>query len=293
MLHMKYPLFQGLGIALVTPFAANGSIDFAALARIVDHQIAGKADYIVVLGTTAETPTLTAAEREAVKRFVADRVAGRVPLVLGLGGNSTHGVCQQVASEDLTGYSAILSVVPYYNKPQQEGIYRHFMAVAEASPLPVILYNVPGRTGVNMTAATTLRLAREQRNIIGIKEASGSLSQAEDILRNRTENFSVISGDDALTYPMMTQGASGVISVLANAFTEQWSAMVHACLEGRYNDALAIHNRYATLNTLLFKEGNPTGIKAALACMQLCENVLRLPSVAASEALQSEIERWV
>ncbi|MBR1631517.1 MAG: 4-hydroxy-tetrahydrodipicolinate synthase [Paludibacteraceae bacterium] len=284
-------LFSGLGIALVTPFAAHGGIDFAALARIIDHQVSHQADYLVVLGTTAETPTLSTDEREAVKRFVVQRVNGRIPLMIGIGGNCTQAVCWQLQHEDLTGFDAVLSVVPYYNKPQQEGIYQHYMAIAQASPLPVVLYNVPGRTGVNMAAETTLRIAQDARNVIAIKEASGNLHQIEQILRERPEGFHVISGDDGLTFPLLAEGAEGVISVLGNAYTGEWAQMTHAAMQGRHAEALQIHRQFAWMNELIFRQGNPAGIKAVMSEMQLCGNVLRLPSVPVDNALLMQIRQ--
>ena len=213
---------RGMGVALITPFKADKSIDFPALAKLLEYIIQNKADYIVVLGTTAETATLTEEEKTLVKSFVVERVNRRVPLVLGVGGNNTQALVDYLKSNDLSDFSAILSVVPYYNKPSQEGIYQHYKAIAEASPLPVILYNVPGRTGVNMTAETTLRLARKFDNIIAIKEASGNIVQMDDIIKNKPENFMVISGDDGITFPLITLGAVGVISVIGNAFPRKY-----------------------------------------------------------------------
>ena len=268
-----------MGVALITPFKSDKTIDFDAFARLLEYQIKNGVDYMVVLGTTAETPTLTADERKQVRKFVAERVAGRVPLVLGIGGNNTMGVIDEIQHTDLTPFSAILSVVPYYNKPSQEGIYQHYKAIVESSPLPIILYNVPGRTGVNMTAETTLKLAKEFPNIIGVKEASGNISQMDDIIKNKPEDFMVISGDDGITFPLITLGAVGVISVIGNAFPREFSRMVRLALHGDYNRALLIHHRFTELFSLLFVDGNPAGVKCLLHAMGFIENELRLPLV--------------
>lgn len=268
-----------MGVALVTPFKSDKSIDFEALARLIDYQIQGGVDYLVVLGTTSENPTLEPSEREAVRDFVTDRVAGRVPLVLGCGGNNTAALLREIRQVDPTRFSAILSVVPYYNKPSQEGIYRHYAAVAEASPLPVVLYNVPGRTGVNMTPETTLRLATDFPNIVGIKEASGNMVQVDEIIKHKSPDFMVISGDDAVTFPLITLGAVGVISVIGNAFPREFSRMVRLALAGDYAAARTIHHRFNDLFGLLFVDGNPAGVKCVLNAMGLCENELRLPLV--------------
>lgn len=276
MAHMN---ILGMGVALVTPFDNNKEIDYPALERVVNHIVDNGADFLVVLGTTGETPTLSTDEKIAVAKYVKDKADGRIPLVLGLGGNNTAEVISQLKEWDLSGYSAILSVVPSYNKPPQEGIYMHFKAIAEASPLPVILYNVPGRTGVNMTADTTLRLAREVPGIIGIKEASGNLQQIQRLLREKPDNFTVLSGDDSLTYPLMTLGAQGVISVLGNAYTRDFADMVHLCLEGNYIEAVDYHYKFRDFIPLLFVDGNPAGVKYVLNKMGLIENELRLPLV--------------
>ena len=268
-----------MGVALITPFKQDKSIDFPALARLVEYIIQNKADYLVVLGTTAETPTLSEEEKDEVRRFVGERVRGRIPMVLGVGGNSTKGVVDYLNSHDLHDFTAILSVVPYYNKPSQEGIYQHYKAIAQASTLPIILYNVPGRTGVNMTAQTTLRLAREFENIIGIKEASGNITQMDDIIKNKPEDFMVISGDDGITFPLITLGAVGVISVIGNAFPKEFSKMVRLALEGDFQRALLIHHRFTELFSLLFVDGNPAGVKCLLNAKGMIENELRLPLV--------------
>ncbi len=270
---------KGMGVALVTPFKSDKTIDFNAFENLLEHLINKGCDYLVVLGTTAETPTLTKEERQQVKDFVRKQVKGRVPLIVGHGGNSTMELLKEFEFGDFDGFSAILSVVPYYNKPSQEGIYQHYKAIAEASPLPVVLYNVPGRTGVNMSAATTLRLANEFENIIGIKEASGNITQMDDIIKNKPSRFEVISGDDGVTFPLLTLGAVGVISVIGNAFPKEFSRMVRLGLNGDYDAARAIHHKFTELFSLLFVDGNPAGVKCLLHHMGLIENELRLPLV--------------
>ena len=269
----------GMGVALITPFKTDESIDFDALARIVEHQIKNGTDYLVVCGTTAETPTLTEKEKDEVTRFVINCVAGRLPIVLGVGGNNTKAVVEKLKNFEYNGVDAILSVTPYYNKPSQEGLYQHYSGIAKASPLPVILYNVPGRTGVNMLASTTLRLANEFKNICAIKEASGNFSQIDEIIKNKPADFMVISGDDGITFPLITLGAVGVISVIGNAFPREFSRMVRLALDGDYNSARTIHYRFTELIELLFVEGNPAGVKSMLAVMGFIENKLRLPLV--------------
>lgn len=289
---MARPNLSGMGVALITPFKADKSIDFDALARLIEYQVCCGTNYFVVLGTTAETPALSQDERAQVRRFVVDRVAGRVPLVLGLGGNNTAGVIEEMKSIDnLHKFSAILSVVPYYNKPSQEGIFQHYKAIAHACPIPVILYNVPGRTGVNMTADTTLRVARECPNVIGIKEASGNISQMDDIIKRKDKDFMVISGDDGITFPLITLGAVGVISVIGNAFPREFSKMVRLGLAGEYDAARAIHHRFTELFSLLFVDGNPAGVKCALADMGMIENELRLPLVPTRVATYEKIHQ--
>ena len=275
---------SGMGVALITPFKEDESIDFDALARLLEYQIQNGTDYLVVLGTTGETPSLSETEKRQIQRFVVERTRGRIPLVLGVGSNNTRTVVDHLLNEDLSGYDAILSVVPYYNKPSQEGIYQHYATIAKASPLPIILYNVPGRTGVNMTAETTLRLARDFNNIVAIKEASGNISQMDDIIKNKPHDFMVISGDDGVTFPLITLGAVGVISVIGNAFPKEFSRMVRLALNGNYNQALTIHHRFTELFSLLFVDGNPAGVKAMLNIMGMMENKLRLPLVPAREA---------
>ncbi|MCL1943886.1 MAG: 4-hydroxy-tetrahydrodipicolinate synthase [Candidatus Azobacteroides sp.] len=270
---------KGMGVALVTPFKEDDRIDFGALGKLVDLQLQNGTDYLVVLGTTAETPVLTDNEKKEVADFIINKVQGKLPIVLGVGGNNTHAVVNDLKTKDFTGVDAVLSVVPYYNKPSQEGMYRHFQAIAEATDLPILLYNVPGRTGVNMTADTTLRLARDFKNIAGIKEASGNIVQMDDIIKNKPNDFMVISGDDGITYPLIALGAVGVISVIGNAFPKEFSRMVRLALSGDWENALRIHHDFTELFELLFVDGNPAGVKCMLHAMGYCENKLRLPLV--------------
>ena len=271
---------KGMGVALITPFKSDESVDYDALMRLVDYQMQNNTDFLCVLGTTAETPTLTDEEKRRIRQAVVQRVAGRIPILLGVGGNNTRAVVEALKTDDYDGVDAVLSVVPYYNKPSQEGIYQHYKAIAEARPdMPVVLYNVPGRTGVNMTAETTLRLARDFRNIVAVKEASGNITQMDDIIKNKPADFDVISGDDGITFPLITLGAVGVISVIGNAFPREFSRMVRLALQGDYANALAIHHRFAELFKLLFVDGNPAGVKAMLHAMGMVENKLRLPLV--------------
>ncbi len=268
-----------MGVALITPFNENGDVDYKALIRLVDYVIKNGADFLCVLGTTAETPTLTTEEKVSIKRIVVEQVSGRVPILLGCGGNNTQAVIDSLKNDDLTGVDAILSVVPYYNKPSQEGIYQHYKAIASSTDMPIVLYNVPGRTGVNMTAETTLRIAKEFKNVIAIKEASGNITQMDDIIKNKPENFDVISGDDGITFPLISLGAVGVISVIGNAFPREFSRMTRLALQGDYANALKIHHQFTELFKLLFVDGNPAGVKAMLNAMGFIENKLRLPLV--------------
>ena len=284
---------KGLGVALVTPFKEDKSIDFEALKRMVNYVIEGKSDYIVVLGTTGETPTLSEEEKIEIQQTVIKVNNGRVPLVLGLGGNSTYELKKKLKESSFNGFSSILSVVPYYNKPNQEGIYHHFREIAENSPLPVILYNVPSRTGVNMTAKTTLALASDCENIIGIKEASGHFSQIEEIIKNKPTRFEIISGDDSITYPLMTLGAIGVISVIGNAFPMEFGRMVRLCLEGKFQEALPIHWKFNELFNLLFEDGNPAGVKCTLSALGLIKNELRLPLVPTKFSTNEKIHKLI
>jgi 4-hydroxy-tetrahydrodipicolinate synthase len=269
----------GMGVALVTPFKKDESIDFDALARLIEYLIKNRTDYLVVCGTTAETPTLTEKEKDDITKFVIARNNGRLPIVVGIGGNNTKAIVEKVEESKKYDIDAILSVTPYYNKPSQEGIYQHYAAIAKASCRPIILYNVPGRTGVNMQAATTLRLANQFPNICAVKEASGNFSQIDDIIKNKPEEFMVISGDDGITFPLITLGAVGVISVIGNAFPREFSKMVRLALQGDYSNARQIHHRFTELIELLFVEGNPAGVKSMLAVMGFIENKLRLPLV--------------
>ena len=290
---MERTIFKGLGVALVTPFMKNGAIDFAAVAKIVDNLIAGGVDYILVLGTTGETPTLSTDERKALIRFVRDRVAGRVKLMVGVGGNCTHDVVKTLRTWDLRGYDAVLSVNPYYNRPNQEGLYQHFKAIAEASPLPVMLYNIPGRTGVNMAPETIARLATDCDNIIGVKEASGNLEQMEQIKAITPSDFLLISGDDGLTVEVVKRGGVGVISVLANAYPAETKEVVSLALDGNTEEAEQKLKALDGIISSLFEEGNPVGVKTALYLKGVCTNTMRLPLVPGSEALQAKLKSQI
>lgn len=268
-----------MGVALITPFRQDESVDYNALLRMVDYLLQNNTDFLCVLGTSAETPTLTEDEKHRIKDMVVERVNGRIPIVLGVGGNNTRAICDTLRNDNYDGVDAILSVVPYYNKPSQEGIYQHYRAISESTDLPIVLYNVPGRTGTNMTAETTLRIARDMKNVIAVKEASGNITQMDDIIKNRPEGFNVISGDDGITFPLITLGAVGVISVIGNAFPREFSRMVRLALNGDYANALAIHHKFGELFKLLFVDGNPAGVKAMLNLMGMIENKLRLPLV--------------
>jgi 4-hydroxy-tetrahydrodipicolinate synthase len=286
---MGHVNFKGMGVALLTPFQTNGEVDYPALARLVEYQLQNGTDYLVVLGTTAETPTLTASEQKEITQFVIDKTNKRAPIVLGVGGNNTKAVVDRLKTDDMKGVDAILSVVPYYNKPSQEGIYQHYKAIAQTASIPVILYNVPGRTGVNMTAETTLRVAHDFDNVIAVKEASGNMAQIATIIKNKPDNFQVISGDDSLTLPLITLGATGIISVIGNALPKEFSRMVHLALSGDYAKALSIHQNLLELFELLFTDGSPAGIKSILNLMGYIENELRLPLVPAQLATQEKI----
>ena len=276
---MVQNIFKGLGIALITPFKEDGSVDYDALKRLVQYQLDNGADFFCILATTGETPTLTAEEKKRIKDLVVEVVKGKVPIAIGCGGFNTAAVVEELKTGDFKGIDGILSVCPYYNKPSQEGLYQHFKAIAAATELPVILYNVPGRMGVNMTAETTVRLARDCRNIVAIKEASGKLEQVDEIIKNKPRDFDVISGDDALTFPMVSCGAVGVISVIGNALPKEFSKMIRLQMRGEYDPARKIHHRFIDLFSLLFVDGNPAGVKAMLHEMGFIENVLRLPLV--------------
>ena len=286
---MVQNMIKGVGVALITPFN-NYSVDYNALQRMVDHVIEGGVDYIVALGSTAETATLSLKERQQVYDFVVERTAGRVPIVVGMGSNNTHELVEQLRSFDMHDAVAILSVVPYYNKPSQEGIYRHYMAVAEASPVPVILYNVPGRTGVNMTSETTLRLAHASDKIVAVKEASGDMEQMQRIIDGRPDNFLVISGDDGITVELIKRGGEGVISVAANGFPHDFCSCIHNAMAGNIEEAATTLASLQEPIDLLFKEGNPTGIKAMTHAMGITRSEVRLPLVEGSETLIAKID---
>lgn len=288
---MKQP-FKGTGIALITPFNEDRSVDFASLERIVNHVIDGGADFLVALGTTSEAPTLTAEEKKQVVDTILQANNGRLPILLGMGGNNTQAVVEAIQNQDFRGIDGILSVVPYYNKPNQRGMKAHFTAIADASPVPVILYNVPGRVGVNLQASTCVELAGHP-NIIAVKEASGNLQQIMEILRDKPAGFEVLSGDDGITQPLMALGATGVISVAANAYIQPFSRMMKAMREGRAEEALELHYAMLRMNQLIFADGNPAGIKCLMSHMRLCKNVLRLPLVAVNEKVETDIiEEW-
>ena len=286
---MEKKELHGMGVALVTPFDATGAVDHEALGRLVDYQVENHTDFLCVLGTTAETPTLDEEEQLAVRRTVAKHNAGRLPILLGCGGNCTHKVVSKLAKDSMDDADALLCVVPYYNKPTQEGMYAHFKAIAEATELPIILYNVPGRTGVNMLPETTLRLAADFKNIVGIKEASGNVEQIEYILRHRPEGFKVFSGDDGITLPLIKSGADGVISVIGNAYAAEFAELVHLAQAGQYVEAEAIDRRLAELYKLIFVDGNPAGIKCVMELRGMLQNILRLPLVPATQATREKI----
>lgn len=287
---MRNNIFKGLGVAVVTPFTPEGNVDFYALRELINHLIEdGGVDFLCVLGTTAETPTLSDDEKELIKDTFRDVVDGRVPLLLGCGGNNTQAVCRYLESADLDGFDGVLVVAPYYNKPTQEGLYQHFVAVADASPLPVVLYNVPGRTGVNLSAATTIRIAEDCANVVAIKEASGRVQQIDAIIAGAPDGFEVISGDDSLTFTLLNLGAVGLISVVANAFPSEMTQLVHDTLDGNIDAALDTHRRFNDIFHLSFVEGNPAGVKAMLAQNNQCSNTLRLPLVPVSESTEAMI----
>lgn len=285
--------FRGTGVAVVTPFKNDLSIDFAALGRVINHVINGGVNYIVALGTTGESVTLTKDEKKAIISYFVETIDKKVPLVVGVGGNNTQEIINFARQADLEGIDGILSVVPYYNKPGQRGLYQHFKAFAASCPLPVILYNVPGRTGCNMTAETVLELARECENIVAIKEASGDISQVMKIIKGKPENFSVISGDDMMIIPVIAAGGAGVISVLANAFPAQTSELVSHSLKNNFKSAREIQFRFMEIIDLLFADGNPSGVKAMLNIMNICQNNLRLPLVPVSKPVMEKIQKAV
>ena len=285
--------FKGLGIALITPFKSDGEVDYEALTRLVEYQIRNGVDFLCIMGTTAETPCLSADEKKILKKMLVERVAGRVPLLMGCGGNNTAAVVKDLKEGDWSGIDGILSVCPYYNKPSQEGLYQHFKTVSEHSPLPIILYNVPGRTGVNMTAATTIRIAGDFPNVIGIKEASGKIDQIQEILDWRSRDYLVLSGDDALTLDLMSRGADGVISVAVNAFPRKMMTCIDLAKKGDFEGA---HKAYECLEeavTALFAEGNPTGVKCAMSVLGLIGNTLRLPLVPGTPQLEARFKELI
>ena len=285
--------FRGTGVAIVTPFKDDSSIDFAALGRVINHVIKGGVNYIVAMGTTGEAPTLTKDEKQAIISYVTETIDGRVPLVAGIGGNNTQEIINSIRELDLTGVEGILSVAPYYNKPGQRGLFQHFKAIATCSPLPVIIYNVPGRTSSNISSDTCLELASECNNIVAVKEASGDMAQIMRIIKGKPENFLVISGDDMLTIPVIAAGGSGVISVLANSYPSECCELVNHALKNNFKSAREIHFRFLEIIELLFADGNPSGIKAFLSLMNLCQNNLRLPLVPVSKTIYSRIEKAV
>ena len=276
---MAQNIFKGLGIALITPFKADGSVDYDSLERLLNYQIDNGADFLCILATTGETPCLSREEKNSITDLVKRVVRGRIPILKYCGGNNTAQVLEEMRNSDWSGIDGILSICPYYNKPSQEGLYQHFKAIAKERPLPLVLDNVPGRTGVNMKAETTVRLAKDFPNIGGVKEASGSLEQVDEIIKNKPDNFNIISGDDALTFSMVASGAVGVISVIGNALPAQFSKMIRLEFNGEYDAARKIHHCFTELYKLLFVDGNPAGVKALLNDMGMIENVLRLPLV--------------
>ena len=289
---MKHNPFKGTGIALITPFKKDHSIDIESLIKIVNHVIDNGADFLVVLGTTSEAPTLTSEEKNLVINTILKANNGRLPILLGMGGNNTQAVIEAIKAQNFDGIQGILSVVPYYNKPNQRGMKAHFEAIADASPVPVVVYNVPGRVGVNLQAATCVELAQHP-NIIAVKEASGNLQQIMEILRDKPSDFDVLSGDDGITQPLMALGAQGVISVAANAYTKPFNRMMKAMKEGQAEEALRLHYAMLRMNQLIFADGNPAGIKCLMNIMGLCENVLRLPLVSVNEKVETDIiEEW-
>lgn len=282
--------FTGTGVAIVTPFRRDDSIDFKSLGKLLDHIVKGGVNYVVALGTTGESVTLSKDEKKAVVNFVTDTVSGKIPVVVGIGGNNTAEILDTINHTDFTGVDAILSVSPYYNKPSQQGIYMHYKSIASASPVPVIIYNVPGRTGSNITAETTVKLATDCKSIIATKEASGNLSQIMQIINNKPKGFQVISGDDAMALPIIAMGGTGLISVSANAYPSEVSAMVNYALKGDLNKACPIHYKLLDITNALFEECNPSGIKALLDIMKIAPNNLRMPLTPVNEKLYNKIE---
>jgi len=285
--------FRGTGVAIITPFKNDFSIDFSALGRVLNHVIKGGVNYIVAMGTTGEASTLTRDEKQALVSYVTETVDNRVPVVVGLGGNNTQEIINQIRELELTGVDGILSVAPYYNKPSQRGLFEHFKAIATCTPLPIMIYNVPGRSSCNISSDTCLELAHECENIVGVKEASGDLAQIMRIIKGKPENFLVISGDDMLTIPVIAAGGSGVISVLANAFPSQCNEIVYNALKNNYKSAREVHFRFIEAIELLFADGNPSGVKAFMSIMNLCQNNLRLPLVPVNKTVYSKIQKFI
>lgn len=282
-------MFRGTGVAIVTPFTQDGKIDWPSFEKVLNHIIDGKCEYIVVLGTTGESATVHGTEKQEVFSFVNKITAGRVPIVAGIGGNDTHEVIEGFKTFDLTGYDAILSVAPYYSKPNQEGLFQHYKTLDAATPLPIIMYNVPSRTGMNVTGETQVRIANQCKNIFATKEASGDFAQINYIIRNKPADFMVISGDDPITLQMIADGAEGLISVVANAYPKDYAEMVRLCIAGRFNEALPIHLKYIDIIASMFAEGSPSGVKAYLSEMGLCGNYFRLPVWPVSEKHHAKI----
>lgn len=285
--------FKGTGVAIITPFHKHGTVDFTSLGNIIEHIINNGVNYIVALGTTGETATLTEKEKIAVTDFIIESTDKRVPVVLGIGGNNTQKLIEQIKETNFDGIDAILSVSPYYNKPQQKGLFYHFKSIADVSPVPMIIYNVPGRTGVNISVDTTLKLANEVESIIGIKEASGNLIQIMQLIKDKPKDFLIISGDDALTMPSICAGADGVISVVANAFPKEFSDMVDFALKGNMLKAKELHYKLYDFGNTIFEDGSPAGIKAALEALELCQNNLRLPLVKVNKQTLQNIHNRV
>jgi 4-hydroxy-tetrahydrodipicolinate synthase len=282
---------KGLGVAMVTPFKKDLTVDVPALKKLTDHLIDNGADYLVVMGTTGETSTLDKEDKKLVLETVIATAAGRKPIVLGVGGNNTHELCLQLDRLESTGLTAILSVAPYYSKPTQNGLFEHYKALSEHSKLPILLYNVPGRTGSNLLADTTLRIAFDCRNVIGIKEASGNMEQIMTIIKDRPKDFMVISGDDTITLPLIAAGADGVISVVGNPFPKEFSSMVHHAMKNEYQEARALHYKLLEITQLLFVEGNPAGVKEVLSHLDICDNYLRLPLTPVSQLISERMRR--
>jgi 4-hydroxy-tetrahydrodipicolinate synthase len=284
---------RGTGVAIITPFQADFSIDYVALGRVIDFVIAGGVEYIVTMGTTGETPTISKAEKKAIVQYTYEKVAGRVPVIVGVGGNNTAELVEELGSLPLEPAAAVLSASPYYSKPSQEGLFQHYKILAAASPKPLLLYNVPGRTGRNLTAATTIRLAREVKNIAGIKEASGDMAQCMEILRDRPDDFLVVSGDDALAFPQIAVGMDGVISVAANSWPKTFTEMIRLSLKGELKAAKALNDRLITGYELIFAENNPAGVKAVMSELKLIGNHVRLPLVPVSDGLKAKLQDYM